>query len=122
MSIETELGRIATAVEGLLSLAQQQSGMGAIPEPDKKKPGRPAKTAEPTPTPAPEDMFGAEAPKVVTVDELRDHLRAHMAKFGQDATKALMIGAGADATKPVITSIPAANYAALMKKLAEAGV
>ena len=121
MSIETELGRIATAVEGLLSLAQQQTGMEAIPEPDKKKPGRPAKTAEPA-APAPEDMFGAEAPKVVTVDELRDHLRAHMAKFGQDATKALMIGAGADATKPVITSIPAANYAALMKKLAEAGV
>ena len=121
MSIETELGRIATAVEGLLSLAQQQqTGMGAIPEPDKKKPGRPAKTAEPVPAAPAEDMFGAE--KTITVDELRDHLRAHMAKFGQDATKALMIGAGADATKPVITSIPAANYAALMKKLAEAGV
>ena len=111
MSLEQNVERIAVALETLVVLAQ------ASEAPEKKK------KEKVTPPAAPqagiEDMLGDGATKPeekVTLDQLKDVLRAHMAKNGTEKTKALMIKHGAAVAKPVISSIPEANYAALLKE------
>ena len=101
------LERIAVALETLVVLAQ------ASEVPEKKK-----KVKEPAPQAGIEDMLGdgAKPEEKVTLDQLKDVLRAHMAKNGTEKTKALMIKHGAAVAKPVISSIPEANYAALLKE------
>ena len=99
--------RIAVSLETLVALAQ------ATEAPEKKKKKTEAVAAVATGI---EDMLGDAAPKI-TLDQVKDALRAHMRKNGAEVTKALMIKHGANAAKPVVTSIPEANYAALMKEL-----
>ena len=110
LGIESNIERIAVALETLVALAQ------ASEAPEKKK-------KEKTPTPASqagiEDMLGdgAKAEEKITLDQLKEVLRAHMTKNGTEKTKALMIKHGAAVAKPVISSIPEANYAALLKEV-----
>ena len=107
MNIEQNLERIAVALETLVALAQ------ASEAPEKKKKKTEAVAAVATGI---EDMLGDGAVKI-TLDQVKDALRAHMTKNGAEVTKALMIKHGANAAKPVVTSIPEANYPALMKEL-----
>ena len=106
MSIEEKLERIAVALEETLELCKANSQ-------EAPKRGRLAKEKE-TALPA-EDIL-ADAP-VYTQDEVHKALRAFMDKNGPDKTKTLMIKHGADKVTPKITTIPVANYAALMKEL-----
>ena len=103
MSIEQSLERIAIALEKVVD------GVGAltpIPEGKKKKEAIPA-----------EDLgIGAEEKKI-TIDELRTALQGYKSVNGIDKTKALMIKHGANATKPVLTSIPEKNYAAIIQEI-----
>lgn len=108
MSLEQNVERIANALEALVALAT------ASEAPEKKK-----KVKEPAPQAGIEDMLGDGVIKLeekVTLDQLKDVLRSHMAKNGTEKTKALMIKHGAAVAKPVISSIPEANYAALLKE------
>ena len=107
MAIEQSLERIAVALEKIA-----EGSVTAVPEPA-KKPGRPAKTAEPAPA---EDLLGVDV-KPVTQEEVHAALKAFMTKYGIEKTKVLMIKNGADQAKPVISSIPRANYAALMEDI-----
>jgi hypothetical protein len=106
--LEQQLERIAIALEQIAN----NTG-GVVETPDKKKPGRPAKTAEPAPA---EDLLGVDV-KPVTQEEVHAALKAFMTKYGIEKTKALMIKNGADQAKPVISSIPLVNYAALMEDI-----
>ena len=111
MSIEQNVERIAVALENLVELTKVAMAMPA--EEGKKKKKTEAVAAVATGI---EDMLGDAAPKI-TLDQVKDALRAHMTKNGAEVTKALMIKHGANAAKPVVTSIPEANYPALMKEL-----
>ena len=114
MSLEQNVERIAVALETLVVLAQASEAPKGTEAPEKKK-----KVKEPAPQAGIEDMLGDGAAKPeekVTLDQLKDVLRGHMAKNGTEKTKALMIKHGAAVAKPVISSIPEANYAALLKE------
>ena len=109
MSLEQNVERIAVALETLVALASAGNQAEAKPAKAKKE-----KDVAPAPV---DDMFDAPKPEEkVTLDQLKDVLRAHMAKNGTEKTKALMIKHGAAVAKPVISSIPEANYAALLKE------
>ena len=110
MSIEQSLERIATALESIVA-----KGPSEPPPPSEAKPrGRPK--AAPAPV-VEEDPLGDGPAVAVTQDQLHAALKGFMDKNGIDKTKALMIKHGAAAQKPVLTSIPAANYAALMAEI-----
>ena len=114
--LEQVLERIAIALE---RIAAVHAGQGALDtDTTKKKPGRPPKEAPILPGIVDVDPLAVDAPavKTFTVDEIRTALVAFKEKNGLDKTKALMIKYGADAAKPVITTIPAAEYAELMKE------
>ena len=66
-----------------------------------------------------DDMFGAESPveQKITSDMVLASLQKFRTKHGLDKAKQLMIKHGADAAKPVISSIPEANYAELLKEI-----
>ena len=115
MSIEQNVERIAVALENLVELTKVAMAMPA--EEGKKKKKTEAVAAVATGI---EDMLGDGAAKPeekITLDQVKDALRGHMTKNGAEVTKALMIKHGANAAKPVVTSIPEANYPALMKEL-----
>ena len=82
MSLEQNVERIALALETLVVLAQASE----VPEKKKKEKVAPQAGIE--------DMLGDGAAKPeekVTLDQLKDVLRGHMAKNGTEKTKALMI-------------------------------
>ena len=122
MSIEQSLERIAVALELIANRYEGNVPPKAVPEVDLDKPkrGRPAK--EPAPAvPAVEiDPLTGEPVKpelaAITLDQVRDALRAHMKTNGIEKTKALMIKFGAPVANPVVTGIPVTNYAALLKE------
>lgn len=133
MSIEVDLNRIATALEELVKI-----GRGGV------APAIAASTAAPkgpkTPTPAAQVVsMGKPAiqPKAVPVaapvvdtdpltgapvtqaepptqDAVHQVLQGFMEKNGVEAVKGLMIKYGANKVKPTLTSIPPANYAAVI--------
>ena len=107
MSIEQSLERIAVALETITANVPV-IGVATDAAPKEKKAKK--ETALPA-----EDIL-SDAP-TYTQDEVHKSLRAYMDKNGIDKTKALMIKFGASAVKPVLTSIPVANYAALMKEI-----
>jgi hypothetical protein len=122
MSIEQSLERIANALEASMA----KDGMAARPlaetESDKPKRGRPAKAPETATAPVEIDPLTGEpiqpvlAAAAITLDQVRDALRAHMKTNGIEKTKALMIKFGAPVANPVVTGIPVTNYAALLKE------
>ena len=111
MGLEQNVERIAVALENLVELTKVAM---AVPAEDGKK--KKKETPAPASQAGIEDMLGDGAPKI-TLDQVKDALRGHMTKNGAEVTKALMIKHGANAAKPVVTSIPEANYPALMKEL-----
>ena len=114
MSIEQSLERIASALERL-------AGNAPVPEIQVDAPtakvGRPRKAAELAPAVEEDPLALAPAEKAVTTEEVRAALQAFMAKNGIEKTKALMIKHGANAAKPIITTIPEKNYAAVMVEI-----
>ena len=117
MSIEQNIERIAHGVEELVRLVKSNPAPVAL--------GRPGNATPPPPAaaPAPEVDPITGAPVVaVTQEQLHEKLQDYMGKFqieGPDGVKALMIRHGANKAKPTITSIPAANYSALVKEIEE---
>ena len=109
--LEEVLTRIAVALEAIVA-----KGPGEPPPPSDAKPrGRPK--AVPAPVVEEDPLGDGPAAVAVTQDQLHAALKGFMDKNGIDKTKALMIKHGANAAKPVLTSIPAANYAALMAEI-----
>ena len=116
MSIEQSLERIASALEQIA--AGKTAGCDA-PPPAPRKAGRPPKVEAPAAPAVEADPLADEpAAPAVSQEEVHKALRAYMDKNGIDKTKALMIKHGAAAAKPVLTSIPVANYGALMAEIA----
>jgi len=113
MSLESSLERIAAALE---TIAAKEGCLPPPPEAvEKKKPGRPAKAAEPV---VEVDPLGDEpTAKAISQDDVHKALRGFMDKNGIDKTKAFMIKHGANPAKPVLTSIPEKNYPAIMAEL-----
>ena len=109
MNIEQNIERIAVALETLVTLATASEA----------KPAKVKKEKTEAPQVGIEDMLGdgAKPEEKITLDQLKEVLRAHMTKNGTEKTKALMIKHGAAVAKPVISSIPEANYAALLKEV-----
>ena len=118
MSIEQNIERIANGVEELVRLAKSNPAPVAL--------GRPGRNATPPPpaaalAPDVDPITGAPV-VAVTQEQLHEKLQDYMGKFqieGPDGVKALMIRHGANKAKPTITSIPAANYSALVKEIEE---
>lgn len=131
MSIETDLNRIATSMEEIVKTLR--SNANPVPRPVASaavetlggKKGRPA-----NPVPAPtvmedpitgQPMPATQVPTAVqpTLDEVHIQLRLlkDNPKGGIEMCKRVMIEFGADKAKPVISSIPPANYAALIAKI-----
>ena len=116
MSIEQNLERIANGVEELVKLAKSNPAPVAL--------GRPKnQVAAPVAAPAPaEDPITGAPVATVTQEQLHEKLQDYMGKFqieGPEGVKAIMIKHGANKAKPTITSIPPANYSALVKEIEE---
>lgn len=144
MSIEADLNRIATSLEEIVKVVRANSGNriapstnGSVPvssspqDPSvatlggkKGKGGTPqpaaVKTEDPiTGQPMPAAQLAAASQP--TLDEVHIQLRllkdSQKATGGIEACKKIMIEFGADKARPVISSIPPANYAALIAKI-----
>lgn len=120
MSIEVELGRIATALEKQNALTEALvNGKGnplpppaplAAPKVEKKAPKN-APVVEPEAVDAGEGMF-EDGPTGVTLDALKELLTQHAKAFGTKVTLAMIISHGADKDTPKIATIPEVNWAA----------
>lgn len=142
MSIETDLNRIATCMEEILKTVKGNSGQtigpaapvtSAAPKAGKAAGnansalGRPVAAAAQAPsnTAITEDpITGQPIPAggntaQPTLDEVHIQLRLlkDSPKGGIEACKKIMIEFGAEKTRPVISSIPPANYQALITKI-----
>lgn len=134
MSIETDLNRMATSLEEIARFLATHQGSPLLPvsaitggtAPTATLGGK--RTPKTTPAPAPaiavdeitgQPIAAVEATPVPTLDEVHIQLRAlkDSPKGGIEACKKVMIEFGADKTRPVISSIPPANYVALMAKI-----
>ena len=115
--LEEVLTRIAVALEAIV--AEKGTAVPTV-DLDKPKRGRPAKEVAPAAPAVEIDPLTGEpvaAPvAAITLDQVRDSLRAHMKVNGVEKTKALMIKFGAPVANPVVTGIPVTNYAALLKE------
>ena len=119
MSIEQNLERIANGVEELVKLAKSNPAPVALGRP-KSQVATPATPAA-APTPDVDPITGSPV-ATVTQEQLHEKLQDYMGKFqieGPEGVKALMIKHGANKAKPTITSIPPANYSALVKEIEE---
>jgi hypothetical protein len=139
MSIEADLNRIATSLEEIVKALRVNHGNTIAPAPKaapagastetlggkKGKGGTPQPAAVMTedpitgqPMPA---IQGAQTAPQPTLDEVHIQLRllkdSQKATGGIEACKKIMIEFGADKARPVISSIPPANYAALIAKI-----
>lgn len=117
MSIETDLGRIATALEEIAIQGRASislTGTASTQEPVKvstsKKTGKidVVKSVEDDVDPFSQD----EKPKedVLTLDKLKELLTIHAKKLGTKTTIALIIKHGADPATPKINTIPETNF------------
>jgi hypothetical protein len=146
MSIESDLNRIATSLEEIVKALRINQG-NAIAPPAPTPPSKVASAAGPggtetlggkkgksgTPQPAQtvvEDLITGQSMPVAqaaqttpqpTLDEVLVQLRllrySQKPTGGVEACKKLMIEFGADKDRPVISSIPPANYVALIAKI-----
>jgi hypothetical protein len=125
MSIETDLNRIATSLEEIVKhLKSNVVALGTPGRTESTKPlaEKPVKEkAVPVPVPVIDPITGDQA-KTYTQDELHAVLQNYMEKNGVEGVngvKALMIKHGANKVKPTITSIPLANYGALVAEVSK---
>lgn len=138
MSIETDLNRIATSLEELVKAIRTSATLAIAPAAAKPivdttatlggKKGK-SGTAQPPQTVTEDPITGqpiaaAEATTAAyqpTLDEVHVQLRllkdSQKPTGGIEACKKLMIEFGADKARPVISSIPPANYASLIAKI-----
>ena len=135
MSIETDLNRIATSLEEIVKCLRSNAGnkiapaAAPVPAATETLGGKKGKspTAQPAPViyldeitgqPVPAAQLAATAPQP-TLDEVHVQLRLlkDNPQGGIEACKKLMIEFGADKARTVISSIPPANYAALIAKI-----
>jgi len=112
MSIENSLERIAVALESIAA-----SKGNAVPVLAQEAPAKKKTTAPVTPILDEDPLGGAPVENSITMDDIHKALRGYMDKNKIEKTKELMIKYGANAAKPVLTSIPEKNYAALMKEI-----
>lgn len=121
MSIETDLGRIATALEAMVKIQEKAYGLAtadkqpapAVVVPTAKKAS--AAKAAPAAAPAePEvDPFNQEAAaEEVSFETLSALLKQHSVKLGVKTTIALILKHGADKVTPKLNTIPTANFKA----------
>ena len=116
MTVEQNLERIANGVEELVKLVKSNPAPVALGRPK----GQVAAPAA-APTPDVDPITGAPV-AAVTQEQLHGKLQDYMGKFqieGPEGVKAIMIKHGANKAKPTITSIPPANYSALVKEIEE---
>lgn len=112
MSIDTDINRIATALEEMLKrmpITANANQAGPTP-PVKEKKTKETVVAEPE-----IDPFGQnEAPveMAVTFETLTELLKTHAKQLGTKITVALIIKHGADKTTPKMNTIPEANFKA----------
>ena len=121
MTVEQNLERIANGVEELVKLAKSNPAPVALGRPKGQvaTPATPA--AAPAPAPDVDPITGAPV-AAVTQEQLHEKLQDYMGKFqieGPEGVKAIMIKHGANKAKPTITTIPPANYSALVKEIEE---
>lgn len=121
MSIETDLNRIATALEEIVKRVPVVSlGNPGNPAPAAPKPAAVKKEKEPKAAPTPEvDLLTGEPVAQPTPEDVHAACQAFMEKNGVDAIKALMIKHGANKVKPTISSLKPENYAALIAEAKE---
>jgi hypothetical protein len=120
MSIETDLNRIATALEEIVKSTRQIVSLGNPGKPLEAPPAlktAAAKKSNPVPPlVVEEDFLGGGTEAQPTMEDVHAACQAFMEgrKGDIEATKALMIKYGAIKAKPTISGIPTANYAALI--------
>lgn len=127
MSMESELGRIATALEALVGLKKAAGTTVPSIEPAKKTTAAklataPAAEKEETQVAGPTAALPAEPEdggSPITLDQVLVALRQFADLKGADRSKALMVKYGADAKAPKSKDIKPANYAKLMKEIKE---
>lgn len=118
MSIENDLGRIATSLEAIAKhlTADKQPTNQVVPAPTAakvKKSDKPTETA--APIEAEVDPFAeaaAPAAEEVSLENLSELLKRHAKLLGTKLTIALIIKHGADKVTPKIATIPQANFTA----------
>lgn len=115
MSLENDLGRIATSLEIIAKHLTQDRG-NPLPSVPADKVTKVTKIAKKEPEVAAEpevDPFAQpEAEEEITLAKLTEVLREHSVKLGVKVTTALMIKHGANAVATKLASIPTANYKA----------
>lgn len=113
MSLESDLNRIATALEEIVK-GLKNGVSQTIAAPVAMKEAKP-KAAKAEPVVAEQDPFAPAdevgAP-VVSFDVLSTLLKQHSIKFGTKVTIALMIKHGANASTPKLNTIPEGSYQA----------
>ena len=134
MSMDTDLNRIATALEELVKIKRgshtdTRAQVATVITPATSKPVRSpvasstatlgkgtAKAVEPSPVidPLTGDAIGTAEP--ITQEQVHLALQGYMAKNGVEAVKGLMIKHGANKAKPTITSLPATSYNAVIEE------
>lgn len=112
MSIENDLGRIATALEGLLKLMPGAPEQGVAIETEKVKTKKEKKEKDQTIEDAAEKTT---AEKTITFVDVEKILREHNVQFNSK-TRELMEKHGATKGKPTMSSIPEANWAAIYQE------
>jgi len=123
MSIEVDLNRIATSLEEIVK--HLKSTPVSLGNPGKTEAAPKAQAVKketkasvpPVVAEVVDPITGVGPVAAISQDELHAHLQAFMEKNGVEAVKVIMIKHGASKVKPTITSIPPANYAALVAEL-----
>lgn len=127
MSIETDLGRIATALEQMVKLCSASKETTSVHVTVPSGPAaKSAKKQADKPVPAVEsvvesDPFQSESPaqEELTEAKLGEFLKTHATTFGTKATIALIKKHGADPVTPKINTIPQANWQACYNEAKE---
>ena len=126
MSIENDLGRIASALERIANVVERTNtkteAVEALPVKTAKKekavtPVEPPQ-APAEPPPAPDVDFGGDEKKV-TLEQVADGLRKVIKKDNNLNTQAIkfMVKYGANAVKPMVKDIKPENYADLLAEI-----
>lgn len=143
MSLEQELSRIAIALEGIhgilkgrqnnvlapaVSPAAVSAGIAASSPvaslggkaPKAASKAAPAGQASATPVKEVDPLLGDNQPAMQEVHAALRQLMENPTKGGMEICKKIMVKNGANAAKPVISSLPPENYAAVLADIQEA--
>lgn len=117
MSIESDLNRIATALEEMVKICRSNIQAEVVPAPALKaaEPVKKVKKEVPVVQPEPDtDPFGQEVSTQPepTFESLTSLLKAHSIALGTKVTIALIIKHGADRMTPKLNTIPQASFSA----------